>query len=469
MFDDRSSDTVSFNSQVSILKSERTANCQTTEVVYTSNDAQTVETRTVETQTVNEHRKRTEVDYDKLADFLKRVTPGVLAVLDKAHESSAFNDYEPHSDQVASASTELLQRLSTITEGGSRAKVSDLSWSVAGGTLAVSHSVAYHENWCDHLSRIQLYKSTRDGSFTEASRKTLETDACVTTISYHPVEPSILAAGLFNGDVLVWNLREDDSVTPVSVYTHGDAVSQLSWLTRTLNDVSLLVSSSKDGYILIHKLVANFTTVRPYRRFKLAKEHNPAENTRPRSAGGRRERAVESGLWITSFDFSSKDSTIFIVGTLCGGVYKCSLDRGVPIEGDDTLQDPVLDEYERHEGSVTCVKCHPTSDLFITVGTDNEIRVYDIEQNSSQRSISVNNTTVGLAWMLGNRDVFAAYGAEPKINLYNVRDCKPVTKLKFEGSERENASCLRVNSKRDVLAVGDTRGTVEIWKVPRHL
>lgn len=42
--------------------------------------------------------------------------------------------------------------------------------------------------------------------------------------------------------------------------------------------------------------------------------------------------------------------------------------------------DPVIDEYERHEGSITCVKCSPIRNLFVTAGTDKEIRMYDFEE-----------------------------------------------------------------------------------------
>lgn len=70
-----------------------------------------------------------------------------------------------------------------------------------------------------------------------------------------------------------------------------------------------------------------------YFRFKIVKERNPVENARPRSAGGTRERAAEAGLCITSFDFSPAHPSIFIVGTLCGGIYKCSLDSVTSIEG----------------------------------------------------------------------------------------------------------------------------------------
>lgn len=70
-----------------------------------------------------------------------------------------------------------------------------------------------------------------------------------------------------------------------------------------------------------------------YFRLKIVKERNPVENARPRSAGGTRERAAEAGLCITSFDFSPKHPSIFVVGTLCGGIYKCSLDSVTSIEG----------------------------------------------------------------------------------------------------------------------------------------
>lgn len=80
-------------------------------------------------------------------------------------------------------------------------KISDVSWSTAGGALAVGQSATHHEAWCDHLSEIKFYKLSRDDRLIETADKTVETQACVTALSYHPTEPSILAAGLFNGEL----------------------------------------------------------------------------------------------------------------------------------------------------------------------------------------------------------------------------------------------------------------------------
>lgn len=80
-------------------------------------------------------------------------------------------------------------------------KVSDMSWSISGRTLAVSYGIPYHETWCYHPSKIQLYSQTKEGNFTEEDCKILPTSACVTSLAYHPTEPSIIAAGLFNGNL----------------------------------------------------------------------------------------------------------------------------------------------------------------------------------------------------------------------------------------------------------------------------
>ncbi|XP_032665594.1 WD repeat-containing protein 34-like [Odontomachus brunneus] len=469
MFSTKSFDVVSFNSELSTAKSETTANVQTTDIISTDDYVQTTETRSIGIQTTNEQKANAQVDYDKLANFLKRVTPGILEALDEAYGTSAFDDYDPNIKEASSVNIELLKKISTSKESDAQIKVSDLSWSTVGGTLAVGHSHIYHEAWCDHLSTVQLYNLTTEDNFMDAPTKTLETNGCVTTLCYHPTEPSILAAGLSNWEVLVWNLRNEDSVTPTHVCTHSDCVSQVCWRPRSVNDVTLLLSSSKDGYVLIHKLTANFTTVQLFKRFKIVKERNPVENARPRSAGGTRERAAEAGLCITSFDFSPHHPSIFVVGTLCGGIYKCSLDSVTPIEGDASLIDPIIDEYERHGGGITCIKCSPLRNFFVSSATDKEIRIYNLDEHINQQTISVDDTVVGLTWMIGNQDIFAAYGAGASIKFHNITNGKTVTCAKLQVTGRESISSLRVNSKRDMLAIGDGRGNIEIWKFPRRL
>ncbi|XP_051174110.1 cytoplasmic dynein 2 intermediate chain 2-like [Leptopilina boulardi] len=468
MFSDKSFDSVGFKSQSSTEKSEKSSNIQTDIVVYEESSSQSEEKKSVETQTQTESKKTPEFNYERLAAFLKRVTPGILEALDETYGTNAFEDYNPETTSESFSAVNCLTKLNTWENPDFKTKISGLTWSPGGGSLALGYSVTFHENWCNHLSKIKIYNFTRDNKFPAAPNKVLEVNSCITSILYHPQEPSILAAGLFNGDVLVWNLRDDTSVTPVQVFSHGDFVSHLYWHTKIVTDGSVLVSSSAEGYILLHKLLANFTTVILFKRFKVAKEHNPSESARPRSSGGTRERAIEAGLTITSFDFSSKDPSIFIVGTLCGGVYKCSVEQAVSVEGDESILDPVIDEYNRHEGSVTSIKCSPTKNFFVTSGTDKEIRIYDFDQTVSQKIINLESTIIGLSWCIGNKDIFAAYGATSIVGFFNVNTGSALPNVILQSDTRENTTSLCFNSKRDMVAMGDTRACLEIWKIPRY-
>jgi len=60
----------------------------------------------------------------------------------------------------------------------------------------------------------------------------------------------------------------------------------------------------------------------------------------------------------------------------------------------------------------------------------------------------VDNTIVGLTWMIGNQDIFAVYGAGACVKFYNVTDGKPVTNAKVEVTGKESISSLCINSKR---------------------
>ncbi|XP_046746328.1 cytoplasmic dynein 2 intermediate chain 2-like isoform X4 [Diprion similis] len=428
MFNDQSFPPVGFSSQASLDKSQSTANIQTEEIRFQERENQVLESKDVETQTVRQDKNAPHVDYQKLSAFLKRVTPSVLDELDEIYGSTAFDGYDVATGGEPSSSIKLLTKFNTLNEADAETKISCVTWSAGGGTLALSYSAVCHDTWCNHTSSIRIFNFTKEDQFPSTPNRSLEVNSCVTALSYHPVEPSILAAGLFN--------------------------------------------AGRDGYLLVHKLTANFTNVDLYKRFKISKEHNPSEKTRPRSASGRKERAVEPGLCITALNFSTIDQTIFVLGTLCGGLYRCNIDHGTPVEGTvyssrDTM-DPVVDQFERHEGSITSIISSKTCDTFVTSGTDKEIRIYRLSQFNSLHVIGVEDTAIGLSWVVGNSNIFAAYGAGQIIMFYNLENGKnmPEMLLKTNGSE---TNCLQFNTKRDLVAIGVSKGNLEIWKVPQNM
>ncbi|XP_046482998.1 cytoplasmic dynein 2 intermediate chain 2 isoform X3 [Neodiprion pinetum] len=428
MFGDESFPPVGFSSQASLDKSQSTANVQTEEIHCQESKNQVFEPKDVETQTVCQDKTSPQVDYQKLAAFLKRVTPSVLDELDEIYGSTAFDGYDVASSGEPSTSVKLLTKFHTLNEADAEAKISCVTWSAGGGSLALSYSTVCHDTWCNHTSSIRIFNFTKEDQFPSTPNRSLEVNSCVTALSYHPVEPSILAAGLFN--------------------------------------------AGRDGYLLVHKLTANFTNVDLYKRFKISKEHNPSEKTRPRSASGKKERAVEPGLCITAFNFSTIDQTTFVLGTLCGGLYRCNIDQGTPVEGivyssRDTT-DPVVDEFERHQGSITSIILSKTCDTFVTSGTDKEIRIYRLSQFNSLHVIGVEDTVTGLSWVMGNSNIFTAYGAGQIITFYNLENEKNLPKMLLKTNGRET-NCLQFNTKRELVAIGVSDGDLEIWKIPQNM
>ncbi|XP_057320446.1 cytoplasmic dynein 2 intermediate chain 2-like [Microplitis mediator] len=463
MFNNKSNDPEFFSSTVTTETEKSSNSLQTDDLIYKNKNIQSTVQHSVETQTeAGQSPKDVAVDYDKLAAFLNKVTPKVLEALDEIYDNHTINSYEPIGSRDNDYQLKLLNKFSTIDEFDKQKKISSLSWSKNGGTLAVAYS-SNHTAWCDHQSRIKFYNLNRnDDKLSEAELKNYETNSCVTCLAYHPIEPSVIAAGLFNGDVLLWNIADNLS-QPLQIIVHNEVVTSLMWRRTTITtDSSLLITTSSDGYIYINKLIDNFTDSKLINRFKIIKEHNPVENSRPPSASGRYERTIEPGLSITCLDISYKNNDIFIIGTLCGGLYKCSFNATTPVQGDESLIDPVVDEYERCNGSIVDLKCLSVQDTLITCNSNKEIRIYNITEMSIIRIISMEHTVTGLNFI---NNIVVTYGADEMINFFNVNSGQICSDLKIK-CQNHLISSLDISLKRNTIAIGDVLGNLEVWKIP---
>ncbi|KAG8034017.1 hypothetical protein G9C98_008498 [Cotesia typhae] len=427
MFTDKSNNAEYFSSTITTESEKSCQSLQTDDLIYKNKNVQSNVQHSVETQTEAENQpKDIAIDYEKLSAFLKKVTPKVLEALDEIYDNHTINSYEP----------------------------------IGSRTLAVAYS-NNHTAWCDHQSRIKFYNLERnDDKLHQEAAKNYETNSCVTCLSFHPIEPSIIAAGLFNGDVLLWNIADTLSQS-LSITVHNDVVTSLMWRRTTINtDSSMLITTSADGFIYINKLIDNFTNSKLQNWFKIIKEHNPAENSRPPSASGRHERTFEPGLSITCLDISYKNNEIFIVGTLCGGLYKCSFNATTPVQGDNTLIDPVIDEYERCDGSIVDLKCLDTQDIFVVSNSNKEIRIFNVTEMTLTRIINVEFTVTGLGCI---SNVIVCYGADDTIKFFNTSG--KICELKIK-CQNNFISSMNLSVKRDTIAIGDVLGNLEVWKIP---
>lgn len=51
-----------------------------------------------------------------MAQFLNRVTPSILEALDESYGTTAFEDYDPNTNENVLTTTQLMQKINTISD-----------------------------------------------------------------------------------------------------------------------------------------------------------------------------------------------------------------------------------------------------------------------------------------------------------------------------------------------------------------
>ena len=476
MFTDSSCDYVGIDSSWETERELKDEEVQTANTSYEVQESQTYISTDAETQTDNLHIEmmaEENVDYDKLTAFLRYVGPLVSTELDKCDRSRAFDSYEPLDDDIDGMVKKLHDiQIPSNFNNNSEIYVSSLTWFSTGTVIACSYCYISHEDWCDHSSWVQLFNINKSST----PSRFLEVGACVTALSAHPFEPSILAAGLYDGKVVVWNLQRDDAsligVSTVLPAIHREHVTQVSWINNTdaIQNRPLLASSGSDGRIMLWKVEAHAGISKLSEAFIITLErirYLSLDMYVP-SPVGIEGRGTELG--INCFSFSLLDPTCFIVG-IDGGILLCCSTisaKPAPVDADIPLKDPILRAFDRHQGAIISVKCSPhRDDTFISCATDKEIRMYSTKQPNPRLVIHVANGIGGLEWSLAYSHIVATWGNDNStVEFYNLQTKQIVPYLQIPSSGRAKdiatLSCNKQNYR--LIATGDICGRVTIWQ-----
>ncbi|CAL1298835.1 unnamed protein product, partial [Larinioides sclopetarius] len=319
-----------------------------------------------------------EYDVTSLSNFLKRVTPMVCSVLEKNSKSKAFDRFKLLSD-VDSTSISCLHVLEKQLE--SEFCCSSISWNSVGTAIAAAYSSNDHKSWCEHSSSVDLWSLGRKDFDPKKPNLTLETDCCITYISFHPELPAVIVAGKLNGEILLWDIsKEDDPLlasTEIAVFNHREPITGLHWITHygKHNKINF-VSCSLDGKILLWSYEDD--TLKLDHGFVILAKQLP----RNFLIKARKDNAE---IGITSMTINSEDRNIFVIATEGGGIFQCVFDSLVPAPYTDfspiSLKSPMNMGFERHKGQVTSVQFSPFSrNIFLSAASDGELRIYSLLQ-----------------------------------------------------------------------------------------
>ncbi|XP_046849052.1 cytoplasmic dynein 2 intermediate chain 2-like [Xenia sp. Carnegie-2017] len=477
MFQDEDYEPVSFGSSWKTKRSVQDGACQTSEILANEAETQATYKQDVMIQTEKEDEKKAvaaveEEDSPELLEFLRRIYPALMAELDANTRSHAFDGYQVDWED----STDSVHCLHTLTHSfEEKLEVTCISWNPTGAVIAVAYGRYDHQDWCTHKSSVCTWNLDRRSFDPNKPDAVIDISTCVMCIAFHPVLPSLILVGTFNGAVFVYDIaNENDPLigsSGVGENTHKDPVSQVTWFSDpTSKDKKFrVISAGADGKILIWRLSQSSKSLKLLRAYVFQTDNIP-RNFRVSKARD------DSMVGVTCLSFSHEDQTTFIAGSEGGGVFKCSTNSIAPASSDDMnsipVHSPVTLAYYPYLGPVHSVSCSQHHrNVFLAAGADT-IRLYNMLQLTPSLTIEPSRDYLySIRWSCTRSVVFAVTCAKGKILLYDLKENRINPVLTLIGCSKESSVyTAEFNpSRKHLLATGNGVGEVKIWKLSDEL
>jgi len=289
--------------------------------------------------------------------------------------------------------------------------------------------------------------------------KIIHTPCGVTAIAFSRHHPNLLAAGLYDGTVCIFDVRKDSS-KPVLESGHGpgvkhtDPVWQLTWVDHGTGRGEVLVSISSDGRVTkwdMRQGLENQDLMKLKRVVNMAKQ--ASQNSKP--GGGGSEGIISrraSGMCIA---FSPKDPNLYMAGTEDGAIHKCSC----------SYNEQHLETFFGHSGPVYKLQWSPfCPNTFLSCSADWSIKLW--HQECSYAIFTFFSTTdyvADVCWSPYNSTVFASVTGDGRVDVWDisVNTLDPLSSVKTG----KRLSTVAFSMASPVLVVGHEGGGVDVYSL----
>ncbi|NWR79249.1 WDR34 protein, partial [Centropus unirufus] len=333
-----------------------------------------------------------QIDSAGLLSFLRGVEDAVVKELNKNCRSRAFDGFEVNwadqNEQVL-----CLHTLSYPEAQDQNLQVTSISWNATGSVVACSYGRLDDGDWSTEKSYVCTWNLDRRGLNPQHPDLIVDVPTSVMCLAFHPSQPSLIAGGLFSGEVVVWDTsRREDAVilrTGLTDDTHTDPVYQVHWVPEAKpRSRGQLWSVSTDGKILVWKEERDG-------RLGLATGFAMVAQQIPRSSRLKKFTWGEAAVGVTSLSLSPFDPRVFVVGVEGGCCLRCSTAAATlapPRPGSSVpLRAPAELVFSPHAGPVYSVSCSPFHNLFLSCGTDGQVHLHSMLQAEPLLSLQLSN------------------------------------------------------------------------------
>ena len=399
-----------------------------------------------------EKKKKADANTPIYSDNMKLSIKIMERMVNQNAENEVYHDFkywEDRSDQFRDGEGTLLPLWRFSSEKAKRKQVTAIKWNPRYDDLVAVGFGSY-----DFLKRgtgVICCYSLKNPSHPEY---TFTTDSGVMCLDFHPHHPSLLAVGLYDGSVMVYDVRNkvNRPIRQCTVKTgkHTDPVWQVKWQDQDLSERSLnFCSVSSDGRVTTWTMSKSELVHEDLMELKLVTDDE-----------GDDADALGSLAGGCCFDFNQAQDHLFVVGTEEGHVHKCS----------KAYNSQYLETYVGHNMAVYSVQWNPFHQkAFLSASADWSVKLWEHNTARPLMSFDLNNAVGDVAWSPLNSTSFAAVTSDGKVHVYDLEINKhePICEQKIV--RKAKLTKVAFNPEYPVLLVGDDRGCVTCLKLSPNL
>ncbi|XP_073499951.1 dynein axonemal intermediate chain 4 [Phyllobates terribilis] len=280
----------------------------------------------------------------------------------------------------------------------------------------------------------------------------------VTALDFSALSPNLLAVGMYNGTVAIFNVQNKENVPVLdssdNLHKHTCPVWQVKWIEQDsgLGDDKgeILVSICADGRITrwhIRKGLDCSDLMRLKRTGKDRLKKSTGEKEKKEAFISRQAPGM-------CFDFLPTDSNIYLAGTEEGHIHKCSC----------SYNEQFLDTYRAHKGPVYKLAWSPfCPDVFLSCSADWCIHLW--RQDILQPILTFSATTNAvhdIMWSPSSPLVFGAVN-ENRVEIWDlsVSILDPI--IVSSANPGVKLTTLLFAKNTDCVLIGDSDGQVSVY------